>query len=91
MSLVGYSPWGCEESDMTEQLHFHFSLSSIGEGNDNPLPYSCLQNPKDRGAWWPAVYGVAQRRTQLTWLSSSSNGRQQRGTKEPIDEGERGY
>ena len=61
-----------EESDMTEQLHFHFSLSSIGEGNGNPLQCSCLENPRDRGAWWAAVYGVAQSQKRLTQLSSSS-------------------
>ena len=72
-SLVGYSEWAHEESDMTEWLHFHCSLSCIGEGNGNPLQYSCLENPRDRGAWWTAVYGVAQGRTQLKWLSSSSN------------------
>ena len=66
-------PWGHEESDMTEQLHFHFSLSCTGEGNGNPLQYSCLENPRDRGAWWGAVYRVAQRWTQLIWLSSSSS------------------
>ena len=49
--LVGCSPWGCEELDMTKRLHFHFSLSCIGEGNDNPLQCSCLENPRDRGAW----------------------------------------
>ena len=59
---------------MTEQLHFHFSLSCIGEGNGNPLQYSCLENPRDSGAWWAAVYGVAQSRTRLKWLSSSSRG-----------------
>ena len=57
---------------MTERLHFHFSLSCIGEGNGNPLQYSCLENPRDGGAWWAAVYGVAQSRTQLKRLSSSS-------------------
>ena len=57
---MGCSPWGYEQSDMTEQLHFHFSLSFIGEGNGNPLQCSCLENPRDRGAWWAAVYGVAQ-------------------------------
>ena len=51
-NLVGCSPWGREESDMTEQLHFHFSLSCIGEGNGNPLQCSCLENPRDGGAWW---------------------------------------
>ena len=59
-SLVGCSPWGCEESDTTERLHFHFSLSCIAEGNGNPLQCSCLENPRDGGAWWVAVYGVAQ-------------------------------
>ena len=72
-SLVGRSPWGCEESDMTEQLHFHFSLSCTGEGNGNPLHCSCLENPRDGGAWWAAVYGVAQSRTRLKWLSSSNS------------------
>ena len=71
--LVGYSPWGHEESDTTEQLHFHFSLSCIGEGNDNPLQCSCLENPRNKGAWWEAVYGVAQSRTRLKSLSSSSS------------------
>ena len=70
-SLVGCSPWGRWESDRTERLHFHFSLSSIGEGNGNPLQCSCLENPKDDGAWWAAVYGVAQSRTRLKWLSIS--------------------
>ena len=51
---------GREESDMTEGLHFHFSLSCTGEGNGNPLQCSCLENPRDGGAWWAAVYGVAQ-------------------------------
>ena len=58
-SLVGCSPWGRKESDTTERLHFHFSLSRIGEGNGNPLQCSCLENPRDWGAWWAAVYGVA--------------------------------
>ena len=71
-SLVGCSPWGLEESDTTERLHFHFSLSGIAEGNGNPLQCSCLENPRDGGAWWAAVYGVAQSWTWLTWLSSSS-------------------
>jgi len=48
-----------KESDTTEQLHFHFLLSCIGEGNGNPLQYSCLVNPRDGGAWWAAIYGVA--------------------------------
>ena len=74
-SLVGCSPWGHEESDTTERLHFHFSLSCIGEGNGNPLQCSCLENPRDSGAWWAAVYRVAQSRTRLKWLSSSSGSR----------------
>ena len=69
-SLVGCSPWGREESDTTERLHFHFSLSCIGEGNGNPLQCSCLEDPRDGGASWAAVYGVAQSRTQLKRLSS---------------------
>ena len=72
-SLVGCSPWGREELDTTEQLHFHFSLSCIGEGNGNPLQYSCLENPRDGRAWWAAVYGVAQSQTRLRRLSSSSS------------------
>ena len=55
-----YSPWGRQELGTTEQLHFHFSLSCIGEGNGNLLQCSCLENPRDGGAWWAAVYGVAQ-------------------------------
>ena len=72
-SLVGCGPWGREESDTTERLPFHFSLSCIGEGNGNPLQCSCLENPRDGGAWWAAVYGVSQSRTQLKRLSSSSS------------------
>ena len=60
-----------KESDTTERLHFHFSLSCTGEGNGNPLQCSCLGNPKDGGAWWAAIYGVAQSQTQLKQLSSS--------------------
>ena len=71
-SLVGCSPWGRSESDMTEWLRFRFSLSRIGEGNGNPLQCSCLENPRDRGAWWAAIYGVAQSRIWLKRLSSSS-------------------
>ena len=62
-----------EESDTTERLHFHFSLSCTGEGNGNPLQCSCLENPRDRGAWWAAVYAVAQSQTRLKRLSSSSS------------------
>ena len=80
-SLVGCSPWGPEESDTTEQLHFHFSLSCIGEGNGNSLQCSCLENPRDGGAWWAAVYGVAQSRTRLKRLSSSSSSRKLLGIK----------
>ena len=72
-SLVGCGPWGCWESDSTERLHFHFSLSCIGEGNGNPLQCSFLENPRDWGAWWAAVYGVAQSWTLLKQLSSSSS------------------
>ena len=72
-SLVGCCPCGRKESDMTEQLHFDFSLSCTGEGNGNPLQCSCLENPRDRKAWWAAVYGVAQSQTQLKRLSSSSS------------------
>ena len=72
-SLVGGSPWGCEESDTTEWLPFHFSLSCIGEGNGNPLQCSCLENPRDGRAGWAAVYGVAQSQTRLKWPSSSSS------------------
>ena len=71
-SLEYLSPWGLKELDMTERLHFHFSLSFIGEGNGNPLQCSCLENPRDGGAWWAAVYRVAQSCTQLKRLSSSS-------------------
>ena len=72
-SLVGCSPRGREESGTTERPHFHFSLSCIGEGNGNPLQCSCLENPRDGGAWWAAVYGVAQSQTRLKRLSSSSS------------------
>ena len=74
-SLEGCSPWGRWGSDLTERLHFHFSLSCIGEGNGNPLQCSCLENPKDGGAWWAAIYGVARSQTRLKWLSSSSSSR----------------
>ena len=69
--LVGCRLWGRTESDTTEQLHFHFSLSCIGEGNGNPLQCSCLGNPRDWGAWWAAVYGVVQSWTRRKRLSSS--------------------
>ena len=69
---MGCSPWGREESDTTEQLHFHLSVSCIGEGKGNPLQRSCLGNLRDRGAWWAAVCGIAQNQTRLKRLSSSS-------------------
>ena len=69
----GLQSMGSLESDTTEQLHFHFSLSRTGEGNGNPLQCSCLENPRDGEAWWAAVYGVAQSRTRLKQLSSSSS------------------
>ena len=72
-SLVGCSPWGREQSGTTERFHFHLSISCIGEGNGTPLQCSCLENPRDGGAWWAAVYGVAQSRTRLRRLSSSSS------------------
>ena len=58
---------------MTERLHFHFSLSCLGEGNGNPLQCSCLENPRDGGAWWAAIYRVSRSRTRLKQLGSSSN------------------
>ena len=67
----GLQSMGSLESDTTERLHFHFSLSCIGGGNGNPLQYSCLENPRDGGTWWAAIYGVAQSRTGLKQLSSS--------------------
>ena len=72
-SLAGCSPRGRYKLDTTEWLHFHFSLSCIGGGNGNPLQCSYLENPRDGGAWWAAVYGVAQSQTWLKWLSSSSS------------------
>ena len=78
-SLVSCSPWHREESDTTERLDFHFSLSCIGEGNGNPLQCSCLENPRDWGAWLPAVYGIS-----LTQLSSSSGCRQEAKRKELV-------
>ena len=64
---------GLLRSDTTERLHFHFSLSCIGEGNGNPLQCSWLENPRDGAAWWAAISGVAQSQTQLKRLSSSSS------------------
>ena len=65
-SLVGCSPRGHQESDTTKRLPFHFSLSCIGGGSGNPLQCTCLENPRDGGAWWAAVYGIAQSRTGLS-------------------------
>ena len=70
--LVGCSPWGREESYTTERLPFRFSLSCIGEGNGNPLQCSCLENSRDGGALWAAVYGVAQGRTRLSDLAAAA-------------------
>ena len=72
---MGCSPRGRQESDTTERLHFHSSLSCIGEGNGNPLQCSCLGNPKDGRAWWAAVYGVAQSQTRLMRRSGSGSQR----------------
>ena len=72
-SLVCCSSWGRKELDTTEQLPFHFSLPCIGEGNGNLLQCSCLENPRDGGAWWASISGVAQSRTLLKRLSSSSS------------------
>ena len=71
-SLVGCGPWGRWGSDTTERLCFHFSLSCIGEGNGNPLQCSWLENPRDEGASWAAVYGVAQSRTRLSDLAAAA-------------------
>ena len=72
-SLVSCSPWGPEESDTTERLRFHFSLSCIGKRNGNPLYHSCLENPRDSRAWWAAVYGVSQSQTRLKQLSNTNS------------------
>ena len=82
----GLQSMGSLESDTTERLHFHFSLSCIREGNGNPLQCSCLENPRDGGAWWAAIYGVTQSRTRLKWLSSSSNPFQTRTSLTPQKE-----
>ena len=71
-SLVGCSPWGREESDTTEQLHFHFALSCIREGNGNPLQCSCLENPRDGGAWWAAVMGSHRGRHDWSDLAAAA-------------------
>ena len=66
----GLQSMGLQKSGMTERLHFHFSLSCIGEGNGNPRQCSSLENPRDGGDWWAAIYGVAQSRTRLKRLTS---------------------
>ena len=83
-SLVGCHLWGCTELDTTEQLHFHFSLSCIGEVKSNPLQCSCLENPRDSGAWWAAIYGVAQSWTWLKRLSSSSSSSRRKWQPTPV-------
>ena len=69
----GLQSMGSQRVGPTERLHFHFSLSRIGEGNGNPLQCPCPENPRDGGAWWAAIYGVAQSRTRLKRLRSSSS------------------
>ena len=79
--IYGYESWTIKKAERQKidafelwcSLHFHFSLSCLGEGNGNPLQCSCLENPRDGRAWWAAVYGAAQSRTWLKWLSSSSS------------------
>ena len=71
-SLVGCSPGGREELDTTERLPFHFSLSCIGEGNDNPLQYSFLENPRDGGAWWAASMGSHRVRHDRSDLAAAA-------------------
>ena len=71
-SLVGCRPWGGEEQDTTERLHFHFSLSFTGEGNGNPLQCSCLENPRDSRAWCAAIYGVRSHRVGHDWSDLAS-------------------
>ena len=72
-SLIGCSPWGRWESDRTEWLNFHFSLLCIWAGNGNATHCSCLENPRDGGAWWNPIYGVTQNQTRLMRLSGSSS------------------
>ena len=79
-SLVGCSPWGRKESDMTERLHFHFSLSCTREGTGTLLQYSGLENPRDGGAWWAAVHGVAKSQTRLGNLTFTHWGRKCQST-----------
>ena len=72
-SLVGCSPRGLKESDTTERLHLHFFLSFFGEGNGNPLWYSCLEDPMDGGAWWATVHRVAKSQRRLSDFTHSPN------------------
>ena len=76
-TLAWKIPW-MEEPDRLQSMgslrvghDWVTSLSCIGEGNGNPLQCSCLENPRDWGAWWAAIYGVAQSWTRLKWLSTS--------------------
>ena len=69
---------------MIERLHFHFSLSCIGEGNGNPLQCSCLENPRDGGAWWAAVYGVTKSRTRLSDFTLTFHSRTGEGNGNPL-------
>ena len=80
----GLQSMGSLRVSTTERLHFHFSLSCIGEGNGNPPQYSCLENPRDGGARWAAVYGVSQSWTRLKRLSSSSNRAIGKGNGNPL-------
>ena len=75
---------------MTERLHFHFSLSCFGEGNGNPLQCCCLENPRERGAWWASVYGVPQSQTRLKRLSSNGDADIENGLVNTVGEGEGG-
>ena len=69
--LACFNSWGRKESDMTERLHFHFSLSCIGEANGNPLQCSCLENPRDREAWWAAIYVISHSSVQFSSIIQS--------------------
>ena len=70
-TLAWKIPWTAEPGRL-QRLHIHFLLSCIGEGNGGPLQCSCLENPRDRGAWWASVYGVAQSRTRLSDLAAAA-------------------
>ena len=87
--LEGCHLWGHTESDTTERLHFHFSFLCTGEGNGNPLQCSCLENPRDGGAWWAAICGATQSRIRLQQLSSSSREKSPSLGQEPDPDGAR--